>query len=125
MLFNLLIIGTGGALGAVLRYLTMVFIGTHSFPWATLSVNIIGSFILACLVEAFAHYAPVSNEIRLLLIVGVLGSYTTFSTFTLDSIALIEKGDYKAVLFYALGSVILSLSAFVLGLKLCKLLFKL
>lgn len=125
MALNLLIIATGGALGAVLRYLTMIFIGTHNFPWATLSVNVLGSFILACLVEVFAHYAPISNEVRLLLVVGLLGSYTTFSTFTIDSISLLEKGDYKAVILYAVGSVVLSLSAFVLGLKVCRALFKL
>lgn len=102
----------------------MISIGTSSFPWATMTVNFIGSFVLALLVEAFAYFAPVSQEIRLLLVVGVLGSFTTFSTFSLDSISLIERGDIKQAALYIGGSVILCLTAFCLGLKLSRLLFK-
>lgn len=120
MALNILIIAAGGAVGAVLRYLMMIAIGTHTLPWATLGVNVLGSFLLACLIEVFAHFAPVSNELRLLLVVGVLGAFTTFSTFSLDTISLLERGFFKQALFYVSASVILSLGAFILGLKLSR-----
>ena len=89
-------IGVGGALGAVLRYyisgLTNKFL-TDGFPWGTLSVNLIGSFVMGFLWGLF-ELVVVSENIRLLLFIGILGSFTTFSTFSFENFNLLKSGKY-------------------------------
>ncbi|MBN2105379.1 fluoride efflux transporter CrcB [bacterium] len=116
---HLMIIGCGGFIGAVLRYLIsgwiqQIFASRH-FPWGTLGVNLIGCFligVLGGLVENHELFAP---ETRLLLLVGILGSFTTFSTFGYESLALIRDQEIAAVFINVIGHVALGIGAAWLG----------
>ena len=81
------------------------WLGT-GFPYATLTVNIIGSFILGAIIEIMALSWSPSPEIRAFIVVGVLGAFTTFSTFSLDTVALIERGAFLATVVYVSASVV-------------------
>ncbi|MCZ6637816.1 MAG: fluoride efflux transporter CrcB [Alphaproteobacteria bacterium] len=119
----ILSVAAGGAIGAVARYLVMSATGSlmgSSFPWSTLAVNVIGSFILGALVEAMALTWSVGLELRAFLVVGVLGAFTTFSTFSLDVVVLYERGEFGAIAAYMIVSVILSVGALFAGLALVR-----
>ena len=122
---QLLAIAAGGALGAVMRHgvnqAALIWLGL-SFPWGTMLVNIAGSFAMGLLVASFAHVWDVSQTMRLFLTVGILGGFTTFSAFSLDSLLLLQKGQTLAAIFYIVGSVILSLAALALGMLLIRML---
>ncbi len=121
----LLAVAAGGALGAVGRYLVMSQLGHWlgtGFPYGTLAVNIIGSFVMGGLVEAMALVWSPSQELRALLVVGLLGSFTTFSTFSLDVYVLFERGQMQAVALYMAGSVVLSIAGLLAGLRVVRLL---
>lgn len=116
MLSTLLQVALGGAIGASARYLTSVgavrILGA-GFPWGTLAVNVIGSFLMGLLVVVLAQ----RDETRLapFLLTGILGGFTTFSAFSLDAMALYERGETMLAAFYVGASVILSLSALALA----------
>jgi CrcB protein len=115
----LLLAAGGGALGSGIRYLVgKVFAhqGLIDFPWATLSINRSGSFLMGVLIEVLALRFNASNEVRTFLATGVLGGYTTFSTFSLEFATLYERGEMSAALGYVLASVALSLIAVFAGL---------
>lgn len=115
----LLAVAAGGAVGAVGRYVTMSWIGHwlgHGFPYGTLAVNVVGSFVLAALVEGMALAWSPSQEIRAFLVVGMLGAFTTFSTFSLDVVTLAQRGEMTAAGAYVGASVFLSLLGFLGGL---------
>lgn len=115
----LLAVAAGGMFGAVLRYAVNVAamkLAGPGFPLGTMIVNIAGSFAMGALVALMAHSWSVSQEVRLFLAVGLLGSFTTFSTFSLDVYTLYERQAYGLLAFYALGSFALSLFGLVLGL---------
>ena len=115
----LIAVASGGAVGAIARYLiylvTAQWLGMN-FPFATLIVNIVGSFFMGVLVEALALVWSPSQEIRLFLVTGILGSFTTFSTFSLDFAVLYERGSFLLCALYLGISVIVSISAFFIGL---------
>lgn len=118
MINTIAAIAAGGALGAVARYMSNVGITKvmHTpFPYGTLSVNIIGSFAMGMLVAFFLSNGHVSNEMKMFLTVGFLGSYTTFSTFSLDVMSLWTGGDVASAIIYTLASVTLSIAAVFLG----------
>ncbi|NQV55034.1 MAG: fluoride efflux transporter CrcB [Rhodospirillales bacterium] len=110
-------IAAGGAIGAVARYLVLSrtgFIEHHlglSFPLGTLLVNILGSFLLGVLIEVSALNWSPSPEVRAFLVVGILGSFTTFSTFSLDTVFLLQRDAYLPVALYVCASVIVSVLA--------------
>lgn len=123
---TLLAVGIGGAIGAMLRYLVMGRIGHWlgiNFPYGTLTVNILGSFIMGVLIVLFARMASVPQNIQALVTVGVLGGFTTFSTFSLDVATLLERGDYSPALLYILASVMGSIGAIFLGLIIARQVF--
>lgn len=93
------IVGTGGALGALLRYLVGQRIDADSLPWATITVNVVGSFVLAALA-----FAGSSQELVLLLGTGACGSFTTFSSFSFETVRLWETGDRRRALLNAAGT---------------------
>ena len=109
----------GGAVGAVARYLVNVLAGQllgPDFPFGTLIVNIVGSFLMGLLVETMALVWSASQEARLFLTVGALGAFTTFSTFSLDVAVLYERGRPVLVATYIVVSVICSIGALFAGL---------
>lgn len=111
---NLVLVAAGGAAGSVARYLVTLLaaqaLGTH-FPWGTLAVNIVGSFLMGLVIALGAHKLQISNETRLLLATGFLGGFTTFSAFSLDFALLFERKDYLLAGLYLAGSVGLSILA--------------
>lgn len=115
----LLLVMFGGALGSGARHLmgraTLAVFGP-AFPYGTLSVNLIGGLLMGLLVGNLARFGTGGESWRLLLGVGVLGGFTTFSSFSLDTIALIERGSIGTALGYVLVSVIGSILAVFVGL---------
>lgn len=114
-------VAAGGALGAVGRYAVISAISHwlgHAFPFGTLVVNIIGSFAMGVLVELGALVWQPSPELRAFIAVGVLGAFTTFSTFSLDVVVLYERGELFASAAYIVVSVVLSVAAFFAALHL-------
>jgi fluoride exporter len=125
-MFHILLVAIGGATGSVARYLTgiaMTRLLGPAFPWGTITVNILGSFAIGILAELVARKLSAPVELRLLLVVGFLGGFTTFSSFSLDTLSLFEKGEGVAALAYVGASVILSLAAAFGGLALGRSLF--
>lgn len=107
-------VAAGGAIGAVSRYLVMSGIGSwlgHGFPYGTLTVNVIGSFIFGSLIEIMALSWSPTPEIRAFCVVGILGAFTTFSTFSLDTVVLIERSNYIRAGAYIVGSVLIGVLA--------------
>ena len=120
---TILAVALGGAVGSVARYLMMGWVARLAgtgFPWGTLAVNLAGAVAMGALVEAAGgRWAP-SPEVRALLTVGVLGGFTTFSTFSLDAAQLLQRGDTGLALAYVLASVVLCVGGLFLGLVLTK-----
>ena len=109
-----LAVAVGGALGAMARYgvSNIIFApSSQKFPWATMSVNVLGSFIMGLLFVIVVERGALPAEMRSLLMVGFLGAFTTFSTFSLDALGLWQNGDLFMALVYALGTVVLCLAA--------------
>ncbi len=116
---ELAVVAVGGALGAVSRYVVYVLAGLllgTGFPFGTLIVNIVGSFAMGVLVEGMALAWTVPEQARLFLTVGILGAFTTFSTFSLDVAVLYERGKLALAAFYGLASVVCSVGALFAGL---------
>jgi CrcB protein len=115
----ILAIASGGAIGAVLRYLIYGASFTtfgHDFPFGTMIVNIIGSFCMGSLISFFdLHWEP-SPELKLFLMTGFLGALTTFSNFSMDAVLMFEKGEWFYSSLYVAGSVFLSIMALFAGL---------
>jgi len=113
----------GAGLGGVLRYWTYVgaarLLGI-AFPWGTLTVNIVGSTVMGILAGWFALRGAHAETWRLFLAVGVLGGYTTFSSFSLDAMTLIERGSFGTLAAYAGASLALSVAGLWLGLLLVR-----
>jgi CrcB protein len=113
-----LLVGIGGALGAMLRFGAQSVIGNlaNGFPTSTFLINIVGSIAMGVLVGVLAKFTPqYQNEIRLFVAVGIFGGFTTFSSFSLDAIALIERGDIGLAGIYIVGSVLLSIAGLWMG----------
>lgn len=113
----------GGGLGSVLRYGIQLMlherIVAYSFPWATFAVNIVGSFLIG-LFYALSSKFNLSEEFRLFLTAGLCGGFTTFSTFSNDSLAMIRQGDTIICLIYIILSVALGVIACLSGSAVCK-----
>jgi CrcB protein len=117
---NYLIVFFGGGIGAALRHFFNVLfartLGT-AFPYATLFENVIGSLVMGLLVATFAFKSDIPQHMRLFLTTGILGGYTTFSTFSLDTAVLYERGDNLGMAaLYVLLSVALSVGGLFAGL---------
>ena len=112
-----LIVGLGGFVGAILRYWISGWIqnGFLSFPFGTLGVNFIGSLVLALVMYASEYRGLFGEDIRVFLTIGVLGSFTTMSTFSYESMKLLEQGEHVLFGLNLVGTVTLCLLAIYLG----------
>lgn len=119
----LILVMLGGAFGSAARYLTgKLTLGWFGpdYPWGTLAVNLIGGFLMGALAGTLARIGQGGEQWRLLIGVGLLGGYTTFSAFTLDLMNMIERGDYGMGLGYILASVVGSALALFAGLSILR-----
>jgi CrcB protein len=113
----------GGALGSGARYLvyvTLMPLLGSAFPWATLTVNVVGSFLMGAVVEASSWLLGGSALWRTFLATGVLGGFTTFSAFSLDVFELFERRQPVLALFYVAASVVISIIALAGGFTLVR-----
>jgi len=121
-----LAVAIGGAIGAVARYWISGFVQSQNssvMPLGTLTVNVFGSLLIGILFVVITEKSLLSETYRQVLIVGLLGAMTTFSTFSLDALLLFQEGHYNTALFYILGSVISCLLAAYAGLVLARIIF--
>jgi fluoride exporter len=115
----LVLIGVGGAVGAVARYLVDSWVAQRTaaaFPWGTLAVNVSGSFVLGIIFALVVERDFLPAQSRLPLMVGFVGAYTTFSTLMLESWRLVDGGAIGLALANVVGSSVLGLTAVVVGL---------
>lgn len=116
---RIVLIGVGGAVGSICRYLVSGFVqdrsGSISFPFGTLAVNVLGCLFIGILSELAASRGLLSPEARALLIVGLLGGFTTFSTFGNETAALWRDGENTFALANVAASLVLGLGAVQLG----------
>jgi CrcB protein len=114
----ILSIAAGGALGAVARHLLSHRVAAlmgSSFPYGTLMVNILGSFLMGLLVTLVAKKFSLSMEMQAFLTVGLLGGFTTFSAFSMETVLLIERGVWSQALLYVAASVLFAVGGLFAG----------
>ena len=108
----------GGALGAVARYLLSNYLQAtagNSFPWGTLTVNVLGCAILGFLLTALLNFWSPTQEIRSFLTVGMMGAFTTFSAFSLEVVLMIERAQWVLAGTYIIASVVLCVGVLLLS----------
>ncbi len=108
----------GGALGSLLRFLFSRFINDllpKNYPWGIWVVNIVGCLVMGVIAALFLHKYLNSAFLRTFIMIGLLGGFTTFSSFSLDSLTLIQSGQFVTASLYILSTVILSIVATVIG----------
>lgn len=114
MLKNILLIGLGGAIGSVLRYLCNIAISKYfpsSFPWPTLAVNVFGCFLIGIFLALFGREHENQVDMRMLFVTGFCGGYTTFSAFALENLQLLQQGQLNLSVIYMIASIVLGLLA--------------
>lgn len=117
-----MLVGVGGAIGSILRYLLGLLFTKYTsngFPWATFSVNIIGSFAIGYLMAYLAAMSQ-QQDLKMLLVTGLCGGFTTFSAFTFENIKLIQSGQTTIALIYIFASILLGVAAVFFGMQLAK-----
>lgn len=125
-MLNILLVAVGGAIGSVARYLVglgATRLAGPNFPFGTLTVNIAGAFAIGLLVEMIARRFDASAEMRVFIVTGILGGFTTWSSFTLDTMVLFERGEIGLSALYLLASLLVSFVAVFAGLALGRALF--
>ena len=121
MITAVLPVAIGGAIGASARYLTglvAVRVMGPGFPWGTMTVNVVGSFLMGVIVVYMAERS--GQRFSPFLVTGILGSYTTFSSFSLDALEIYERGQLGIAAIYVTASVLLSLGAIFAGLAVAR-----
>jgi fluoride exporter len=122
---NILLVGLGGGIGSILRYLSQKWVNEsyeHNFPLATFLVNVFGCLLIGILYALGEKGNILSPQSRLLLVTGFCGGFTTFSTFAFENMNLLRVGDNFSFVLYAVGSVVLGIAAVYIGSLLIKLL---
>ena len=125
MIKNLLLVGLGGGIGSIARYLWQKWFSEnypHPFPWGTFLVNLCGCFLIGVFYAATEKTSVLSPQARLLLITGFCGGFTTFSTFAFENMNLLRTGDNFYFILYAVGSLVLGIAAVYIGSFIIKLL---
>lgn len=123
MIKQFLLVGLGGGIGSILRYLTSIWVlkrFSYDFPLATFLVNIAGCLLIGLIVGLSLRFQWIDQYMKLLLITGFCGGYTTFSAFSLENWGLLETGNYGSILLNIFGSVVLGILAVWGGLMLAK-----
>jgi len=112
----------GGALGTPARYALerIIHVAPGSFPWSTFTVNVTGCFVLGALLTLIVERWPPSRYARAFAIIGFLGAYTTFSTYTVEAVTLTKDGDAEIAAAYVVASVIVGLATVYLGMMLAR-----
>jgi CrcB protein len=124
MIKNIILVGLGGALGSVVRYLISVLVysgKTQLFPWSTLLTNFMGCLLLGLLLGYFQKNDNQYQELKLLLAIGVCGGMTTFSTFSAETLNLMQSGNLLATGLYAISSFVGGVLLLYLGVVLIRL----
>lgn len=124
---KLLLVAAGGAVGSVARYLVgaqaLRFFGS-AWPYGTFTVNVAGGFLMGVLASWLAHRGNANHEqVRVLFAVGVLGGFTTFSAFSLETALMIQKRAYTQAFTYSAASVLLSVAALYAGMFIARRIF--
>ncbi|MCU0492854.1 MAG: fluoride efflux transporter CrcB [Chloroflexaceae bacterium] len=122
-MLNIAVIALGAALGANARYGLSLWAAERfgtAFPYGTFIINVVGSFLIGLVMAWSLTRAPLSEPLRLLVVTGILGGFTTFSSFSYEAYALIVNGNWPLALLYWLGSVGLGFLGVVLGFALVR-----
>jgi CrcB protein len=123
MIKILLLVGLGGFIGSIARYLTvsvMTKLFPSTFPYGTFAVNIIGCFVIGVFFGLSERFAWLTPPWRFFLMTGLCGGYTTFSSFAYENMALLQTAEYRTFALYTLGSLSVSLLAVWVGITLTK-----
>jgi CrcB protein len=116
----ILAVAAGGALGAVLRYLLSGWVhavGGARFPWGTLAANVLGSFLLGLLMSAVLDHTTASPVMRAFWAIGALGAFTTYSTFSYETVTLISRGNWTSAGTNVAANLVLGVGAALIGLR--------
>lgn len=125
-MLNILLVALGGAIGSVGRYLVGLWgvrLAGANFPWGTLTVNVAGAFLIGLMAEVIARRFNASPEMRVFIVTGIIGGFTTWSSFTLDAVVLFERGAVGLAAVYLMASLMVSFLAIFAGLALGRALF--
>ncbi len=124
MIKNILLVGLGGGIGSIARYLCQKWFAenlTSPFPWGTLVVNLIGCLFIGIIYALAERSDILSPTTRLLLITGLCGGFTTFSAFAFENMQLLRSGDILYFLLYSAGTLVLGIAAVFAGIAILKL----
>jgi len=117
-MYTWLIVGLGGFIGAIPRYLFSGWVQSRlvsDFPFGTLSVNFVGCFFISSIMYLSEYWGFFDRETRIFLTIGILGSFTTMSTFSYEAFKMLEQGDLFSMVVYIVGTIGLCLFAIYLG----------
>jgi len=118
MFKNLLLVGLGGCIGSMTRYLVWYFLRSPNFPASTLVVNIAGSLIIGIIIGMSIKDVNFSNDWKLFLATGICGGFTTFSALSIENLQMLQKGKYLLSVSYMGASLVFGIAAAWLGFKL-------
>jgi len=121
MLKNFLLVGLGGMIGSMLRYMFSIVIKPSSFPFSTLLVNIIGCLLIGLIIGFGSKNGSLNEPWKLFFATGICGGFTTFSAFSVECVYLLEQQRYTAMLAYIAISIVVGLAATFAGIQLAKL----
>jgi len=116
-------VALGGAIGAVSRYLVAGYVQNKAgiaFPLGTLTVNVLGSFIIGFFIQYVLEYLAMPPQVRALAVVGFLGAFTTFSSFSYETVSFLLEGEWLKAFIYILGTNLLCFIATLLGILLAR-----